>query len=83
MKNITNPSYLLFVFITPAVLFLSGCSARSRRRTSADFAQLSIGMTKEQVRDVLGTPDEVRGSTADQAGNITSVWSYNVYRKGK
>jgi outer membrane protein assembly factor BamE (lipoprotein component of BamABCDE complex) len=70
--------FSLSMLIIPMLILLSGCGRR--RRTSADFSKLSIGMTKAQVIEVLGEPDEVRGSTIEKAGNVTSVWSYDVYK---
>lgn len=77
-----NIRYLISIFfIVPAMLIFSGCGRK--RRTSADLRRLSVGMTKKQVREVIGEPDEVRGSTVDKDGNVISVWSYDVYRHGK
>ena len=74
-------SLIITALIIPAVLLISGCGGK--RRTSADLSRLSVGMTKEQVREVIGEPDEVRGSTVDKKGNVVSLWSYNVYRRGR
>jgi outer membrane protein assembly factor BamE (lipoprotein component of BamABCDE complex) len=72
---------MLIAFIIPAMIVLSGCGGK--RRTSADLSRLSVGMTRERVREVIGEPDEVRGSTVDKEGNVISLWSYDVYRQGR
>jgi hypothetical protein len=77
-----NIRYLRSIFfMVAAMLIFSGCGGK--KRTSADLSRLSVGMTREQVREAIGEPDEVRGSTVDKDGNVISLWSYDVYRHGK
>lgn len=38
---------------------------------------ISIGMTKEEIKNRLGEPDVIRGAGHDELGSIKEEWIYN------
>lgn len=67
---------LKLTFMVPLLLILAGCGG-SRVKYN-DFGKISIGMSKEQVRNKLGEPNIIRGATSDNQGNVTDLWQYHV-----
>jgi hypothetical protein len=63
----TNLKLGLLAALMLAALFLSGCG-----NTVDDFRQVKAGMSLEQVRDLLGEPDEV-----NEAKGLAGVWVYH------
>jgi hypothetical protein len=43
---------------------------------------LEIGMTKNQVVQVMGDPDSARGARQEDNGKTTEVWTYVLKRPG-
>ncbi len=41
---------------------------------------LELRMEKKQVNDLIGSPDEVRGSVQNVDGDIVTVWQYELIR---
>ena len=60
----------LLLFILASMIFLCGCAA-----TEADLDKVEVGMTKEQVRRIMGKPAIMRDETwiYHYVGNIDSV----------
>ena len=61
--------YFILFFILSAFL-LTGCASTS----AAKFSRLQMGMTKEEVRKILGNPSLFRASMDNQ-----ETWEYTVY----
>ena len=43
---------------------------------------LEIGMTKAQVKQVIGEPSLARGAIKNKDGQLIEVWTYNLARPG-
>ncbi|MFP5306736.1 MAG: outer membrane protein assembly factor BamE [Gammaproteobacteria bacterium] len=54
-----------------ALLTLSACS----RATPDNYAKLEPGMTREQVYDILGDPDDVSGGGIGRLTLSTETWT--------
>lgn len=53
------------------ILLVSGCASMN-----ADVSKLKLGMTPEQVKDTLGTPDTLRAAKLYENEEWTEVWEY-------
>lgn len=63
-----------FIVFFAAVL-LAACAATGPARNDAVFAQIHAGMTKEEVRQVVGPPDEVMPFPLSH----TDSWGYHYW----
>jgi hypothetical protein len=66
-------SLILMVFLIPAMLILSGC-----RRKKSLLLNLSVGMSKNEVKSKIGQPDEILTPMTDSKGNIIEIWEYSL-----
>lgn len=64
MKNIVKMIVLLL-----GLSLLCGCSYVEAHRNSENLKQISVGMTKEQVREIMGEPVQAKYS-------LDNVWFY-------
>lgn len=65
-----------------SLLFLFGCGIATPLSYNKDkLVYLDIRMEKQKVIDLIGTPDEVRGSVKNVDGDIVTVWQYDLYNK--
>jgi len=53
-----------------AALLLSACTAQESYQNATSCAQVTVGMTQEQVRHLMGEP------TGDDASGESHTWSY-------
>lgn len=65
MKNIIK----MIVLLLGVALLLSGCSYAEAHRNSENLKQVSVGMTKDQVREIMGEPVQAKYS-------LDNVWFY-------
>ena len=65
------PSILL---ILPVLVLLSGCGIRNKKVLN----KLRLNMTKNEVVDQIGKPDEIYCPTIHRNGDIEDVWEYNL-----
>jgi len=63
------------VFLLPLALILMGCASRI---TAANLAQIKTGMTSEQVRTILGSPDDTKSQGAVGLTSTTYVYRKNA-----
>jgi SmpA / OmlA family len=63
--------------LAAAVLFGSGCTSLQVTRAEKRFAQVRVGMTREEVEDLLGPPAAILDS--DSPEGVIS-WSATVDR---
>lgn len=60
MKTMKNKTQLCGLLLALAVLFsLGACSHNGSKLTSANYDQISLGMTKAQVENILGPPTTI------------------------
>jgi outer membrane protein assembly factor BamE (lipoprotein component of BamABCDE complex) len=52
-------------------VLLSGCYTPSK-----DLKMLSLGMSPEQVREIMGEPYTIRAAKIYDSGKTTEVWEY-------
>ncbi|MBE6408007.1 MAG: DUF3192 domain-containing protein [Lentisphaerae bacterium] len=64
MKNIVKMIVLLL-----GLSLLGGCSYSEAHRNSENLKQVSVGMTKDQVREIMGEPVQEKYS-------LDNVWFY-------
>ena len=64
MKNIVKMIVLLL-----GLSLLGGCSYAEAHRNSENLKQVSVGMTKDQVREIMGEPVQAKYS-------LDNVWFY-------
>ena len=58
-----------------AAVLLAACASVGPARNDAVFAQVRVGMTKEEVRQVAGPPDEVMPFALSH----TDSWGYHYW----
>ena len=73
MRQITLKSVVSFLSL---VLFCAGCdqNGSGSRLTPANYDQVSIGMSKEQVEKILGPPTKEQTKQALLFGNGETKW---------
>ena len=72
-----------YAFLFLFVMSIIGCGIyQPLRKSSTKLSYLKIGMTKNEVQQNIGNPDEVRGSVTNVDGDIVTVWEYAFYSKG-
>lgn len=50
--------------------------------SKGNLENLQLRMSKEQVKNEMGSPDEIRGSVINEQGNTVTVWQYKLYNSG-
>jgi len=73
---------ILFLSIITLLFSQIGCGiAIPLSHNKEKLSYLDIKMEKEKVIDLIGTPDEVRGSLKNVDDDIVTVWQYDLYSK--
>ena len=57
-------------------LGLVGCA------TAKQFSKAFVGMSKEEARKTIGSPDALKGSIINKYGQLVEVWEYSRYKGG-
>ena len=70
----SNKYFLLSVYIL-SVISISGCATTAAHR----FSELNLGMTKAEVRKILGDPYLFRGAVMKPDGSTQESWEYTIY----
>lgn len=63
--------YLFFLLITAA--WLAGCAS-----VPPDVSKIRLGMTKSELKHVMGRPAKVKGPFRNENGRMEEVWEYVV-----
>lgn len=63
---------LLATAVVP-LLMVSGCVTSSKK-----LIEIRLGMTKGEIREVLGEPTVARGAIQNKFGQIIEVWQYRL-----
>lgn len=66
---------LKLILLLPLFSLLFSCGT-----TSSVLEDISLKMTKKEVKDELGSPDAVRGSIINKYKQTIEVWEYRLYR---
>ena len=48
--------------------------------TQQVLSDISINMTKQEVKQQIGKPNTVRGSITNKYGQVVEVWEYRLYQ---
>ena len=72
--------FFISLVIAPMIILLSGCS---NIRMASSLNKLSLGISKQEVEDKIGKPDEVSTPIIDQYGDVVEIWYYNLARLDK
>jgi len=70
MKALIAVTTLLLSFL------VLGCA------TTGKLRNLELDMRQDEVRDVLGEPDAVRGSIFNEDGQLVELWEYGLFKTG-
>lgn len=79
---------MIVALCLPTTFWLCGCATTQAYYNkpsdytgfySNNLSLLSLGMSKDQVRAVLGSPSSVRGMTTLEGGAVQEVWEYKQY----
>lgn len=63
------------ILTTIIAIFFIGCAGA----TDTKLSDVSLGMSKSQVKEVMGNPDVVRGSVINKYNQVIEVWQYKLY----
>lgn len=78
----TKIKLLILSLIFLSIYFQTGCGVVIPLTHNKDkLSYLEIKMKKESVIDIVGTPDEIRGSIKNVDDDVVTVWQYDLYSK--
>ena len=74
---------IIAITLFATAVLLSSCGVFKPGVKNKDkLSHLELDFTKEGVREVLGEPDEVRGSLKNEDGDTVTVWEYLLFPDG-